>query len=514
MLPKSILFLFALAILCGSPTVAQPAIDLSDVGQVALDNTGADAAQQAFLHGLAQLHNFEYGDAAKGFQEAQAIDPDFALAYWGEAMTHNHPIWMEQDREKAHAILNKYAPTPEARQQKASTELERDLLAAADVMYGAGKKHDRDDRYMAFMGNLHEKYPDNVEIAAQYALSIMGTAHEGRDFALYMRSAAVMQKFITQYPQHPGVAHYLIHATDDPIHAPLGLDAAQAYADIAPNAAHAQHMTTHIFLALGDWDGVIRANIRASEIMNERRAKNDQAPAGCGHYPSWLMYGYLQQGDRDNAYEIMKRCQQNIMQGEMSGYGPAYHYGWQRALYLFDTQEWDGDIALHKADVGDVFRAEFDLLVMDGYIALAQGDLAAAKEAHQAALAPLDSIFALWDKRGFAEDHEPRQKPAVQAMQLEAQILFDEGKQDKALTVMRKAVELENEMSFGFGPPFPPKPSHEMLGEMLIQVGEFEAAKAVLKTALSRTPNKLKALKALERAEEKLADIIKVKSDN
>lgn len=496
---------FGITLMFCSTTFAQPAVDLSDVGLVVLENQGAAHAQQPFLHGLAQLHNFEYGDAADDFREARTIDPDFALAYWGEAMTHNHPIWMQQDREKALAILNTYAMTPAARQEKASSELTRDLLAAADILYGEGEKHDRDDRYMAFMAELHNKYPDNVEVAAQYALSIMGTAHEGRDFMLYMQAAALMQQFIGLYPEHPGVAHYLIHATDDPIHAPLGLGAAQAYAGIAPNAAHAQHMTTHIFLALGDWDGVISANIRASDIMNTRRAKNGQAAAGCGHYPSWLMYGYLQQGNRDKAHEIMQRCQQNIAKGEMKGTGPAYHYGWQRALYLFDTKEWDGDIALKRADVGEDYRAEFDLLVMDGFVALAQGDIEAAKAAHEAAKGPLDFIFAFWDDQGFAEDHEPRMKPAVQLMQLEAQILFAAGEQEKALALMRKAVAQESDMSFGFGPPSPPKPSHEMLGEMLIDMGEFEEARSVLNTAIRRTPNKAATLQAMERLAEKLA---------
>ncbi len=485
--------------------LAQPAVDLSDVGHVVLDNQGAPEAQQAFLHGLAQLHNFEYSDAAADFKEARTIDPDFALAYWGEAMTHNHPIWMEQDREKALAILNTYALTPAARQEKAGSELTRDLLAAADILFGEGEKHDRDDRYAAFLAGLHKKYPDNVEVAAQYALSILGTAHEGRDFGLYMQSAALMQKFFVQYPNHPGVAHYLIHSTDDPIHAPLGLDAAHAYADIAPNAGHAQHMTTHIFLALGDWDGVISANVRALDILNERRAKKGQAISGCGHYAAWLMYGYLQEGNRDEAHAIMTRCQQNIANEEMKGKGANYHYGWQRALYLFDTGEWDSDIALNKADVGDDYRATFDLLVMDGFVALAKGDIEGARAAHKAAALPLESIFDYWDEQGFAEDHEPRMKPAIQLMQLEAQIWFAAGEQDDALALMKKAVAIENDMSFGFGPPSPPKPSHEMLGEMLIEMGQLEEAKDVLQTALRRTPNKRLTVEALEQLSAKLA---------
>ncbi len=206
------------AIFClsfSSAVTATEPINLSDVGQVSLENSGAPEAQQAFLHGLAQLHNFQYDEAADDFREAQRIDPDFALAYWGEAMSYTHPIWMEQDKKAALSALARYAPTPAERQSKAPTALARDLIGAVDVLYGQGLKEDQDDLYMAKMAGLYAKYPDNVEVASFYALSIMGTAHEGREFSLYMRAAAIVEDFISDYPGHPGLAHYLIHATDD-----------------------------------------------------------------------------------------------------------------------------------------------------------------------------------------------------------------------------------------------------------------------------------------------------------
>lgn len=499
--------LLGITLLCislpSNSATAQSSIDLSDVGEVALENTGAPEAQQAFLHGLAQLHNFEYGFAAEDFREAQSIDPDFALAYWGEAMTYNHPIWMQQDRDAALAALNKYAPTPAARQARAPTELARDLFAAVDVLYGAGEKQDRDDRYMAFMAELHKKYPENVEIAASYALSMMGTAHEGREFGRYMQAAALMQQFIVDYPNHPGVAHYLIHATDDPIHAPLGLQAAKTYADIAPNAGHAQHMTTHIFLALGDWDGVIKANIRASEILNSQRDKEGKGPVGCGHYTSWLMYGYLQQNNRDAAHDIMALCTKNIQEGELDTFSGQSYYAWQRALYLFDTKEWEGDIAQTRANLGDNARSNFQLDITDGFIALANNDVAAANKALASAKSNLKSMHAYWDEQGIPKDANDRGIAAVQLMQLEAQFKMAAGDKEGAIGLMRDAVAREMELSFGFGPPDPPKPSLEMLGELLLADGEYEEARAILKQSLSRTPNKLLSLQALNMAEAK-----------
>jgi tetratricopeptide (TPR) repeat protein len=474
---------------------AKPKVDLSDVGEVWLENSGKAEAQEAFLHGLAQMHNFEYGFAAKDFQQAQELDPDFALAYWGEAMTHNHPIWMRQDKEKALAALAKFASTPEERQARGPTELARDLFAAVDILYGDCTKEACDDLYEAYMAELYQKYPDNVEIAAFYALSIMGTAHEGRAFDIYMRSAAITQRFIHQYPRHPGIAHYLIHATDDPIHAPLGLDAADAYSEIAPNAGHAQHMTTHIYLALGDWDGVIRNNIRASEITNEDRASRDLGPAGCGHYTSWLMYGYLQTGERHKAKAIMDLCHENVRDSE-SQYGRGY-FSWQRSLYLLDTGEWEGDVAAMEANYGDSHGARFEHLIMDGWIAINTGKVREAKAALKGAQAAFAEQKKKWDADAVAADKPFRKEPIVQLLQLEALIALDAGRNEKGLKLLRKAVRTEKELPFGFGPPQPAKPSLELLGETLLAMGQKKEARSVLEETLSRTPNKALSLKAL-----------------
>ncbi|MEM7612283.1 MAG: hypothetical protein AAF270_11420 [Pseudomonadota bacterium] len=488
----------------GTSAIAAPQLMLEDVGQVSLQNSGSESAQQAFHHGLAQLHNFEYASAASDFREAQTLDPDFALAYWGEAMTHNHPIWMRQDRETALSILERLGPTPEARRDKAGTELEKDLLSALDILFGSGEKQARDDRYSAFLGELYELYPGNVEVASFYALSLMGTAHEGRDFATYMRAAAIMQDFIVDYPQHPGVAHYLIHATDDPIHAPLGLRAAQAYSDIAPNAAHAQHMTSHIFLALGDWDGVIKANTRATDLINRKRTAEGRLLAGCGHYPSWLMYGYLQQAKLEAAEELMLQCRKNVEDsaaGQTSGY-----YAWQRALYLFDTGRWDGDIANYTFDFGERHKAALEHRVIDGWVALKRENIAVAQAALADAEALAVALQAAWDAQGIAADQPSRKEPAVHILQLRAMITLVGGDTALSLSQLREAVAMEMDLPFGFGPPSPPKPSLELLGETLLALGQYAEAIEALRASLARTPEKLASVAALARAEARMAE--------
>ncbi len=171
-------FLLVLALSPGGSALAQ-----TEVGEVSFANSGAPAAQEPFLRGLALLHNFEYPDAAAQFRKAREIDPDFAMACWGEAMTFNHPVWMQQDLAAARAALGRLGATPEARLAKARTERERDYLRAVEILYGEGTKEERDFRYSDAMAALHQRYPDDVDATAFYALSLLGTAHHGRDFA-------------------------------------------------------------------------------------------------------------------------------------------------------------------------------------------------------------------------------------------------------------------------------------------------------------------------------------------
>jgi hypothetical protein len=258
-------------------------VPAQELGVIDFPTSGSASAQPLFIKGVLLMHSFEYDDAREAFIEAEKADPSFAMAYWGEAMTFNHPVWQRTSPDQARAALAKLAATPEARRAKAPTEREKDWLGAVEKLYGSGdassastslsaSKLARDLAYADAMKRMVEKYPADDEVKAFYALALLGTSHGGRDVAIYMRAAAIVEQVYARNPQHPGAAHYLIHAYDDPIHAPLGLRYADAYSKIAPAASHALHMPSHIYVAMGMWDESASINERSVKAADLRRA--------------------------------------------------------------------------------------------------------------------------------------------------------------------------------------------------------------------------------------------------
>ncbi len=464
---------------------------LGGLGSVRFPNSGAPAAQGPFLEGLALLHNFEYEDAALAFREAQEIDPGFALAYWGEAMTHNHPIWQNQDRDAARAVLERLAPTREARLAAAPTERERAWLEAVEVLYGEGEKEARDFAYLGAMRRLQERWPDDHEAAAFHALAVLGSAHEGRDFATYMRAAAIAEEVFRANPRHPGALHYLIHSYDDPIHAPLGLRSARVYADVAPEAAHAQHMTSHIFVALGLWDEVVTANLRARDVEDARRAELGRPPNVCGHYASWLEYGYLQQGREREARAVLDACHQRIAGGGTIR-GEQWYFARMRSRYLLDTGHWEPAVLAMDGDLGASVVARHNHRFVSALAALERGERETAERlaAEMAAL----------------REGEDSTNLEIEGEELAALLLLDAGRADEAVEKLRAAAEREAGMPFDFGPPPLAKPSHELLGEVLLGLDRPAAAREAFAAALERAPRRTASLLGLARAAVRAGD--------
>src|ERR1700694_753700 len=309
-----------LSLLVAALCVAQAILPTS-VGEVSFANTGAEAAQPAFLRGLGLLHTFEYGSAAESFREAQKIDPAFVMAYWGEAMSYTHPVWYQQDLAAARAVLQRLGSTPADRAARAKSDRERAYLLTIEVLYGDGSKDERDFKYADAMAALHQRYPDDVDATAFYALALLGTSHNGRDTATYMRAAALLEDVFPTHQHHPGVLHYLIHSYDDPVHAPLGMRAARLYGAVAPDAGHALHMTSHIFIALGMWDEVIDANVRALAVVNTHRAATGKSTAHCGHYETWLHYALLQKHRNEEARKMLDACRADAFDAALQGGG-------------------------------------------------------------------------------------------------------------------------------------------------------------------------------------------------
>lgn len=477
-------FAAAAAALLSSSSLHAQNVPSASAGEVQFANSGAPAAQQAFHRGLALLHNFEYPRAIAAFQEAQKADPGFAMAYWGEALAYTHPVWFEQDADKARSTLSRLAPTRAERLAKAGSDRERAYLDAVETLYGDGSKEQRDFAYSAAMKRLHQAYPADVDAAAFYALSLLGTAHKGRDYAIYMRSAAVLENYYPANQRHPGVLHYLIHSYDDPTHAPLGLRAAERYGAVAPDAPHALHMTSHIFLALGDWTKTIAANESATAAARRLRAAEGKPAMRCGHGYEWLNYAYFQAGDAKSAQAVLAACHEQAR-------GESTKAGGQWALVRSYADKW----VRHVAETGEppaspkldlpIEDNAFDRFAFDyGELLLARGKRAAIAKAHAALKVSAAAMTLDGEHPSYAS------RKAIVLAQAEGLAAIAAGQRAKGLGALRQAADLEAAMSAEFGPPLVEKPSFELLGEELLRAGKGAEAAEAFAMALRLAPGR------------------------
>ncbi len=480
-------------LLAAVPIQGQELTHIEGLGSLSFPNSGAPEAQEDFIRGVLLLHSFEYGYAADAFKAAQEKDPDFALAYWGEAMTYTHPVWNQKDADAAIEALNRYAPSPGERAEKVPTDRERAYMEAVDVLYGDGQKERLDTLYSAAMADLAEAYPADMEAQTFYALSLLGLSQGDRDVRTYMEAGAIALAAFQQNKDHPGAAHYTIHSFDDPTHAILAMEAARKYGPMAPDAGHAQHMTTHIFLARGMWDDVVAANINADAVTDRNLARRDLPPTNCGHYNEWLMYGYQQQGRYETADELLLGCFEQAHDErfpEGMRRGAAFSYTYMRSLNLADTREFDGEIASSTVDTGGE----------DNVAALMQAWGTGMAAAHQG------NRTVAEEKLKFLHEHEDAaqawQSPYLQVWQgtLEALVLADAGDMDGALAAATGAAEYEESLPVDFGPPIAFKPARELEGEILLEMGRADEAMSAFETQLGRTPNRILALAGYARS--------------
>ena len=471
------------------------------LGRIAFPNSGSAAAQPHFIRGVLLLHSFEFDDAAEAFRQARQVDPGFAMAYWGEALTYNHPLWRYQDREAARKVLAQLGPTPDARRAKAPTPREQAYLATLDALYGESDKAVRDRDYAAALARLSAAYPDDDEAKAFHALAILGTNVERRDFAVDMRAAALVEDVFLRNQEHPGALHYMIHAYDNPMHAPLGLRAASRYSRIAAHAAHALHMTSHIFFALGMWDDAVTANEASWAASSARVARKGLGPAEHGYHAYlWLSYAYLQQGRVEDARRIVDHMSTMLEQARTRGV--AYHYAAGRAAWAVDSERWTdlpkAPDAVSLAPPGGRAASLF----ADGLAATRRGEMAAAEHALQA----LESVKQAASSTD-AHHGMPMVSPAeaegvaVTAVQLAGVIALARGEKDRGLALLQQAAEAEDKMPFDYGPPLPPKPSRELLGEALLEAGRPAEAAEAFRAALKRAPGRRLSLRGLAHAE-------------
>jgi hypothetical protein len=498
-----VIALMAVLVCSAAPASARDTVPAArDLGATHFPNSGAPSAQRDFLRGLLLLHSFEYEAARKSFQAAEGTDRGFAMAYWGEALTYNHPLWGEQDLAAARSALARLALTPEERAAKAPTARERDYLASAEKLYGDGDKVRRDAAYSAALDALVRAYPDDLDARAFYALSILGLTGGKRNVANYMRAAAEAEAVYEVDRFHPGALHYLIHAYDDPIHAPLGLRAARLYGRVAPAASHAQHMPSHIFFALGMWDDAIAANAAS---LATARAHGDSGY----HSLIWLVYAYLQEDRRQDAEPLIRSVAHDVRAGATKDNRIRLAYA--RAMWLVETRAADGPDArspVNSAGIASIgYFAAHDFA--RGITAAAIGNAAEARvslaqlrariDAAHADAAPAtgDShgmVMADWHDMATADELE---QARAMAAALRGTIEYYGGHRAAGLARVREAIAMTAHMDFEYGPPWSVKPLDELLGELLLTDGRREEAAAAFQKTLTAYPNRRLAVEGL-----------------
>ena len=466
-----------------------PALQAQQLGTITFPTSGAAVAQPAFVRGVLLMHSFEYAAAARAFREAQSLDPRFAMAYWGEALTFTHQVWNEQQADSARSVLRRLATTAAARRAAAPTDRERAYLGAVELLYGEGSKAHRDTAYADAMEQVMREYPGDDEAAVLYATALFGLTQGERDVPLYMRAGAIAEDVFRRNPQHPGAAHMIIHAFDDPTHAPLGLHAARAYSGIAPAAAHAQHMTTHIFLALGLWSDVAAQNVIA--------AGPDSAKWQPGHYTSWLHYAYLQQGKYEAARALLASLASHAA-NRPNARGVLANL---RARAVLQAMAWDGPESRALDADADAASAGEDgyeyATFAAGYAAAKRADLARATTFLER-LAARNGATTRTAKPGASGSVVV---PVILELALRAELQNQSGRRDSAITLLRRAAALEDGMPPEFGPPAVAAPSHELLGAILLEAKRADEAAEQYALALQLQPGRSMALLGSARAE-------------
>jgi tetratricopeptide (TPR) repeat protein len=466
------------------------------LGTVSFPNSGAPAAQAPFLRGLALLHSFEYDDARTAFREAARADSEFAMAYWGEALTHAQLLWGLDYADSARAALAKLGPTREARLARARTNRERQYGAAVEALFDTTDENSRVRGYIAGLRALTTAHPKDLEARALLAIALLMPRAESPAEAKQRteESIALAQSVFAASPDHPGGAHYLIHAADNPRYASRGLAAARAYAKIAPDAEHALHMPSHIFVQVGAWGDVAAANERAWPA-SRAWVKSHGLPNTELSFHSlwWLQYGYLQQG-RYAAAKALIDTVTTVLAGidwRASDAIDARHAAEQfRFSYARETGDWSvyGGRAPDRVANNSQVAAERATFFTNAetyriaFVAALLGDTARAKRV-------VDSL---------------PERAAIPRAQVSALLAKARGDTTNWIASLEAAAKADEQVVH-LGPPNL-YPAHELLGDALLAVGRPKEAIAAYEKGLELMPNRSLTLLGLARAQRATGD--------
>ena len=467
----------------------------AQLGTVAFPISCAPAVQKPFERGVALLHSFWYEEAEKEFQHIAIDDPHCAMAHWGIAMSLWHQLWNHPDDKILQRGLDEVheANTTDG----PATNREKAYIAAIAAFYSNPKKLDHEARAKAYsdaMNKVYESYPDDHEAAVFYALSLLASEpHDDTTFANRKQAAAILEKLFATEPDHPGVAHYLIHSYDKPQLAQLGLPAARRYAQVAPASPHALHMPSHIFARVGLWHDDINSNLASIAATRKTAAMHMGGEGHQFHAMDFLFYAYMQSGRDADARALIEEIRampnkKDDMYGK--GYDPhAATLAHLSALYPIEVHDWASAAALQATDVAGT--AEYSMT----YWARAIGSAHLHKpEDVSKNIAEIETVHKklVAEKSDFADAVEADREVA------QAWLLFAEGKDDAAVAALRTIADKED--SVGDEPEG--MPAREMIADMLLEAKRPQQALAEYQTDLKLYPNRFDALYGAARAAE------------
>ena len=447
------------------------------------------AAQKDFEHGVALLHSFWYEEAEKQFGQVLQDDPACAMAEWGIAMSKWHELWNEPDKQ---TIKEGLAAVEKGESLKPKTARERAYLEAIEAFYENSKKKDHQARATAYsnaMEKVYKSYPDDHEAAIFYALSLLASEPDhDTTFVNRKKAAAILEPLFASEPNHPGVAHYLIHSYDKPQLAELGLPAAKSYAKIAPAAPHALHMPSHIFARVGDWQDDINSNLASIDATRKTAAMHMGGEGHQFHAMDFLIYAYLQSGHEAEAWKVIEEVNNMPDMPDMGhlGFDPRV-YGQTKfpAMYDLELHHWSEAAQLKPvkdATLGNqalTYWARAIGAARSGQIDEAKKDMAELSKIHE------QMVQAKRPDLKYVED-----SISAEQKQAGAWLAHAEGNDEAATKALRELAETEERE----GDEPADIPSREMLADMLLEMKKPQQALGEYQASLKFNPNRFNSL--------------------
>jgi hypothetical protein len=472
------------------------------LGRVDFPTSCRPEMRETFTRGVALLHSFAYAAAAQAFAEVAAHDSACGMAYWGMAMSHYHTIWgppTESEFAAGRAAAQKAAAVG------APTARERDYIAAIGVFYqGDGLSHPaRVTAYEQAMAGVAERNPDDHEAAIFHALAILGVAYNSppdKTYARQKQAAEILNRLLPLEPQHPGIAHYMIHSFDYPELATLALPAALAYAKIAPSAPHALHMPSHIFTRLGMWRESIQSNLAAAEAARSGIAKTHPGATSFNalHAMDYLEYAYLQTGQDAKARELVEGVAR-VTSFDVPEFSAGYALAAIPARNALERRAWKEAMALTVRPAAFPWETYPYAEAIVHFARAVGGARAGDLETARQALAKLAAIqTSLVGQKGFdwATQVEIQRRAAA------GWLARAEKKDDESVALLRSAADLEDSTDKHPVTPGAILPAREQLADLLVELGRPTDALAEYEISLRSAPARFNTLAGAARAAE------------